>query len=60
MPVYFRCKMCEDEHPAPIPCDDERSFDSSTLMTVSLQCPKMQESAVYDKEDMFWKDEEKP
>jgi hypothetical protein len=58
MPVYFRCKICEEQHPAPVPCDDERSFDSSSLMTISFQCPKTQKLAIYDKEDMFWKDEE--
>jgi hypothetical protein len=60
MSVYYRCKICEEEHPASIPCDDERAFESSTLMTISLKCPKIKESAVYDKEDMFWKDEEEP
>ncbi len=56
MPVYYKCKVCEDEHPSPIPCDDERSFDSSSLMTIPFQCPVKGESAIYDKEDMFWKD----
>jgi hypothetical protein len=58
MPVYFRCKICEEEHPSPISCDDERSFESSSLMTISFQCPKTKKLAIYDKEDMFWKDEE--
>jgi len=56
MPVYYKCKVCEDEHPASIGIDDKRAFDSSTLMTLSLQCPVKGESAIYDKEDMFWKD----
>jgi hypothetical protein len=56
MSVYYKCKICEDDHPSPIPFDDKRSFDSSTLMTISFRCPEKEESAIYDKEDMFWQD----
>ena len=56
MPAYYKCKVCEDEHPASIAIDGKRAFDSSALMTLSLQCPVKAESAIQDKEDMFWKD----
>ena len=56
MPVYYKCKVCEDEHPSPIPIDDKRAFESSTMMTICFRCPVKGESAIYDKEDMFWKD----
>ncbi len=56
MPVYYKCKVCEDEHPSPIPIDGKRAFESSSMMTISFQCPVNGESAIYDKEDMFWKD----
>jgi len=56
MPVYYKCKVCEDEHPSPIPIDDKRAFESSSMMTISFRCPVKGESAIYDKEDMFWKD----
>jgi hypothetical protein len=60
MPVYYNCKACEAEHPSQISIDDKRAFDSSSLMTIRLQCPVKGESAIYDKEDMFWRDEESP
>ena len=56
MSVYYKCKICEDEHPSPIAFDDKRAFDNSTSMPLMFQCPVKEESAIYDKEDMFWKD----
>jgi len=56
MPVYYKCKVCEDEHHSTIPIDDKRAFESSSMMTISFRCPVKGESAIYDKEDMFWKD----
>jgi hypothetical protein len=56
MPVYYKCKFCERSHPCPITFRDEESFDSSTLWCESFLCPVKGESALYDKEDMFWKD----
>jgi len=37
---------------------DEESFDSSILLGEMFQCPEKGESALYDKEDMLWQDEE--
>lgn len=54
--VYYKCKICGEEHKSPIAFDDERSFKSSTLVGNSFQCPKTEELASYDKEDMFWKE----
>jgi hypothetical protein len=56
MPVYYTCKMCGGEHPSPMVLRDEEAFDSSTLWGDSFQCPVKGESALYDKEDMFWQD----
>jgi len=56
MPVYYKCKVCEDEHPSPISIDDKRAFESSSMMTICFRCPVKGESAIYDKEDMFWRD----
>ena len=57
MPVYFRCKSCEGEHPSPIQMD-KNSFENPTniIQNNSFQCPQTRQMAVYDKEDMFWKD----
>ncbi len=56
MPVYYKCKVCGGEHRSQIPIDDKRAFDSSSMMTIPFQCPVKGESAIYDKEDMFWID----
>ena len=57
MPVYYKCKICGGEHPSPIVLRDEESFDRIILLGDSLQCPVKGESAIYEKEDMFWQDE---
>jgi len=56
MPVYYKCKNCDEEHPSPIAFGDKASFDTATLKNNSFQCPKTNQSALYSKEDMFWKD----
>jgi hypothetical protein len=56
MSVYYKCKICDEEHPSSIAFGDKASFDTATLENNSLQCPKTGQSALYSKEDMFWKD----
>ena len=58
MPVYYKCKICGDEHLSPVVLREEEAFDSSTLWDQNFRCPVKGESALYDKEDMFWQDEE--
>jgi len=57
MPIYFRCKNCDEEHPSPTQVD-RYTFEDPTFISQdnSLQCPKTNQSALYSKEDMFWKD----
>lgn len=55
MAVYYKCKICGEEHSSPIGFKDKESFESSTLAENSFECPKTRQSAKYDKEDMFWK-----
>jgi len=57
MPIYFKCKNCDEEHRSPIQTD-KKSFEDPTniIQDTSLQCPKTIQSALYSKEDMFWKD----
>ena len=54
--VYYKCKICGEEHRSPIAFDDEKSFKSSTLASNRFRCPKTEKLASYDKEDMFWKE----
>ena len=56
MPVYYKCKICGEEHLSPIAFGDKASFDTAALKNNSFQCPKTGTSALYDKKDMFWKD----
>jgi len=57
MPVYYKCKICDEEHPSPIAFGDKASFDTANLKNNNFQCPKTGQSALYSKEDMFWKEE---
>lgn len=56
MPVFFKCKLCGQQHPSPIAFGDKRSFDTSNLNDNKFQCPKTGKMASYDKKDMTWKD----
>jgi len=57
MTVYFRCKNCDEEHRSPIQMDKKSWEDPNNIFQDnSLQCPKTIKSALYSKEDMFWKD----
>jgi hypothetical protein len=47
MPVYYKCKICEREHPSPMVYRDEESFDSSILWGEMFQCPEKGKSALY-------------
>lgn len=57
MAVYYKCKICSEEHKSPIAFSDKKSFVSSTLVGNRFQCPKTGRLASYDKEDMLWKEE---
>jgi len=56
MPVYYRCKKCKEEHPAPIGVGDRQSFETSSISGNKFQCPKTGKMASYDKKDMVWRD----
>jgi hypothetical protein len=57
MGAYFRCKSCGKEHLSPIAFGDKKSFESTTLEGNQFQCPKTGKMGLYDKKDMFWKEE---
>jgi len=57
MAVFYRCKICGEEHPSPIGFGDRHSFDTSVMKDNWFQCPKTGKSASYDKKDMFWKNQ---
>ncbi len=54
MAVYYKCKVCGEEHKSPIAFGDKKSFESSVLVGNAFQCPKTGKVAGYDKKDMFW------
>lgn len=57
MTVYYKCKICGEEHRSPIAFRDKKSFESSALNNNSFQCPKTGKLESYDKEDMLWKED---
>jgi hypothetical protein len=57
MAVYYRCKVCGEDHRSPIGLDDEQSFEASTLEYDSFVCPHTHQMETYAKGDMYWKDE---
>lgn len=56
MAVFFKCKICGEQHRSPIAFGDKKSFESNSLLNDVFQCPKTGKPASYDKEDMFWRD----
>ncbi len=56
MSAYFNCKICGGVHPSPLDFGSKESFDDSKMLGESFNCP-IRQSAIYDKEDMFWKEE---
>ncbi len=57
MAVFFKCKICGEEHKSPIAFGDKKSFESSILANNTFQCPKAGRPESYDKKDMLWKEE---
>ena len=62
MPVYYKCKICGSEHPSPIVFPDKISFHNSAFESspIAFKCSIKLETAIYQKEDMFWQDEVTP
>lgn len=60
MAVYYKCKVCGEEHKSPIAFGDKKSFESSVLVDNAFQCPKTGKVAGYDKKDMSWREQEQP
>lgn len=58
MAVFFKCKICGEEHESPIAFGSKESFDSSSLSNNIFQCPKTGKPASYDKKDMLWKEKD--
>ena len=57
MTVYYKCKICGQEHKSPIAFSNKKSFESSTLVGNTFQCLVTGKSASYDKKDMLWKED---
>ncbi len=57
MTVYYRCKVCGEEHRLPIEFDNEQAFELGVLEQDSFVCPHTHQMEVYEKADMVWKDD---
>jgi putative two-component system response regulator len=57
MPLYFRCKSCGDEHPAPLVFTSQALFERTPLASNSFQCEGSKNFARYRKSDLYWKAE---
>lgn len=55
MPIYFRCKNCDEDHPSPIQVDRETFEGSNIIQDSSFQCPKTGQSALYSTKDTYWR-----
>lgn len=53
--VYFRCRSCGDEHPAPIQFSDRAALLRTHLSTNVWRCPVRKVSARYGKGDLIWR-----
>lgn len=53
--VYFRCRSCGGDHPAPIQVSDPRMLRRTHLSTNIFVCPVRDLSARYSIEHLFWK-----
>lgn len=56
MAVFFMCKLCGEEHKAPITFMDEQAYKSNHLKFEIWRCPKTGKTASYDKKDTTWKE----
>jgi len=57
MPLYYLCKMCGQEHEAPIRFADKKCFDNSIMTGNNVfRCPEGRKTAGYIKSELFWKD----
>lgn len=53
--VYFRCRSCNGEHPAPIQFDDSRALLRTHLTMNVFLCPLRKVGARYSSEHLFWR-----
>jgi putative two-component system response regulator len=55
MSLYFRCRSCGDEHPAPLVFSSQALFERAHLASNSFQCEVSRNFARYRKSDLYWK-----
>lgn len=53
--VYFHCRSCGGEHPAPIQFADRRELQRTHLANNVFECPLKQVRARYSKQHLIWK-----
>lgn len=57
MAVFYKCKICGEEHQAPLAIGDKVSFDNLEMGGTTFYCFIRFRCCSYDKEDLYWKDE---
>ena len=61
MAMYFKCKICGEEHQAPITVSSYNSFKTRTdVAGMSFNCIARWKFASYEKDDLYWKDDVNP
>ena len=53
--VYFHCRSCGGEHPAPIQFADRWEMLRTHLANNTFECPLKQVSARYSKQHLIWR-----
>lgn len=53
LPVYFRCKVCDGDHPSPIRFTSRKDFESARIVSMGFQCPQEGILEAYNKQDMY-------
>ncbi|MBI4545867.1 MAG: hypothetical protein HY703_11775 [Gemmatimonadetes bacterium] len=59
MSVYYRCKFCGKEHPAPA-FAEKMLFDMGATLEVGLECPETGKQRAYNRTDLVWREGEEP
>lgn len=56
MSVYFRCKICGEQHPSPLRFVDRQVFEASNVVGLKQKfpCPTTGKNELYDFADLFW------
>lgn len=57
MAVFYKCKLCGEEHQAPLGIGDKVTFNELKLEGTTIYCDRLFKSDSYKKDELYWKDE---